>query len=348
MTQSNTEDLYVDLTQSHQQLDSEQELAYDVLVGLSSVPKRLPSRLIYDDRGSELFQQIMGLSEYYPTRCEEQILRTYARDILESVAGQPFNIVDLGAGDGKKTMILLEEALRMKADFQFVPIDISEGAMRGLVRQIADKFPMIRVQGLVAEYTAGVRWLARQEDRRANLILFLGSNIGNFDRANARGFLSRLWAGLHVNDRLLIGFDLKKDIDRLLAAYNDAAGVTAEFNLNLLDRLNRELDADFDRSRWRHFGTYNVFSGAMESYLVSMEHQTVHVNRLERLFTFEAWEPIHTEYSYKYLTTDMDSLAADSGYLVQSRFLDENGLFSDDVWAPIKRPMEPGVTLPQP
>lgn len=338
MTGSNTNDLYIDLTQTNQQLDSEQELGYEVLVGLSSVPKRLPSHLIYDDRGSELFQQIMALPEYYPTRCEEQILRTYARQILSSLDGRPFNLVDLGAGDGKKTMILIEEALRMNADFQFVPIDISEGAMRGLVSKVAQEHTDVVVRGLVAEYTAGVRWLARQNDGRANLVLFLGSNIGNFDRANARGFLSRLWASMHVNDRLLIGFDLKKDIDLLLAAYNDAAGVTAEFNLNLLDRLNKELDADFDRSRWRHYGTYNVFSGAMESYMVSLEHQTVHIHQIERLFTFEAWEPIHTEYSYKYLPTDMDSLAADSGFRVESRYLDDHGWFSDDVWAPMKNP----------
>ena len=341
MARAKTEDLYIDLSQTSRKVDSDLDMSYDVLVGLSSMPKRLPSRLIYDDRGSELFQQIMGLPEYYPTRCEEQILRTHARSIVEALDGRPFNLVDLGAGDGKKTMILIEEAIRMNADFRFVPIDISEGAMRGLTVAIAEKYQDLTVQGLVAEYTAGVQWLAQQSNQRANLILFLGSNIGNFDRANARGFLSRLWAAMHVNDRLLIGFDLKKDIDRLLAAYNDSAGVTAEFNLNLLSRLNRELDADFDRSRWRHFGTYNVFSGAMESYLVSMEHQTVHIDRLERLFTFEALEPIHTEYSYKYLTTDMDSLASDSGFRVQTRYLDDNGWFSDDVWAPIKRP-DPG------
>ncbi len=340
MTEQRTEDLYLDLTQTNQQLDSDQELGYDVLVGLSSVPKKLPSRLIYDDRGSELFSQIMELPEYYPTRCEEQILRTYAREILESLGGRPFNLVDLGAGDGKKTMILIDEALRIQADFRFVPIDISAGAMRGLIARVTAESPRVPVMGLVAEYTAGVRWLAAQEDERTNLVLFLGSNIGNFDRANARGFLSRLWASMHVNDRLLIGFDLKKDIDRLLAAYNDAAGVTAEFNLNLLDRMNAELGADFDRRRWRHFGTYNVFSGAMESYLVSMEHQTVHFDRLERLFTFEAWEPIHTEYSYKYLPSDMDSLAADSGFRVHGRFLDDAGWFCDDVWAPLKKPVE--------
>ncbi len=340
MNDAKTDDLYLDLTQSNQRLNSDQELGYEVLVGLSSLPKRLPSHLIYDDRGSELFQRIMGLPEYYPTRCEEQILRAYAREILNSVAKRPFNIVDLGAGDGKKTMILVEEAQRMKVDFRFVPIDISAGAMRGLVSRVRTEHPDVAIQGLVAEYTAGVRWLASQSDGRSNLVLFLGSNIGNFDRANARGFLSRLWASMRVTDRLLIGFDLKKDIDRLLAAYNDSEGVTAEFNLNLLDRLNKELEADFDRSRWRHFGTYNVFSGAMESYLVSMEHQTVHINRLERLFTFEPWEPIHTEYSYKYLPADMDSLAADSGYRVEARFLDQDGWFSDDVWAPIKRPVE--------
>jgi uncharacterized SAM-dependent methyltransferase len=163
-------------------------------------------------------------------------------------------------------------------------------------------------------------------------VLFLGSNIGNLDRPRARTFLRRLWTGLASGDHVLIGFDLKKDIERLLAAYNDREGVTASFNLNLLTRINRELGGHFDAARFRHFSTYNVFSGAMESYLVSLDPQEVRIDRLQSSFTFRAWEPLHTEYSYKYLLADIERLAKESGFEVVSHFHDRRGFFADSLW----------------
>src|SRR5690606_13522449 len=159
----------------------------------------------------------------------------------------------------------------------YVPIDISEAAMRQLVATVRARMPGVRVEGLVCEYADGVHYLGREQEGRKNLVLFLGSNVGNFNAAQARGFLRRLWSALRDGDRALIGFDPKKAIEVLLAAYNDRQGVTAEFNLNMLRRMNRELGADFDLKAFRHFGTYNVFSGAMESYLVSLEPQVVRV-----------------------------------------------------------------------
>jgi L-histidine N-alpha-methyltransferase len=322
---------YQILTTDSEPKNPVRDFAYDVLVGLSERPKRLPSKYFYDDEGSRLFQAIMGLEEYYPTRCETEILEAHAKDILWPVIGNgPFNLIDLGAGDGAKTKILLSHLHRAEADFTYVPIDISEGAMRTVVDSVKRELPGVKVGGLVADYVSGVQWVGRQTSRR-NYVLFLGSNIGNFNRVQARAFLRRLWNALNDGDYALIGFDLKKDIERLIAAYNDSRGITAKFNLNLLKRINGELDANFDLSGFRHYGTYDVFSGAMESYLVSLKPQVVTIGALELAFAFDAWEPVHTEYSYKYLRSDVDGLAEDTGFLCQATFEDERRWFMDAV-----------------
>ncbi|MEM9692093.1 MAG: L-histidine N(alpha)-methyltransferase [Myxococcota bacterium] len=324
--------------------DPLRDFAHDVLVGLSESPKRLPSKYFYDDRGSELFQQIMGLDEYYPTDCEHEILQSRSSEIARPlVDGGPFRVVDLGAGDGKKTQLLLRHLCEAKADFTYVPIDISEGAMVELVRAMRSELPELKISGVVAEYAAGVHHLARQNVGARNLVLFLGSNLGNFNRVQSMAFLRRLWNSLRTDDYVLIGFDLKKDIDRLLAAYNDRDGVTAAFNLNLLERINRELGANFNVSKFRHYGTYNVFSGAMESYLVSLVPQVVHVRALEQNFSFDAWEPVHTEYSYKYLRSDIEQLAASTGFSVQRNLEDEKGWFVDSLWR-----VERSISMPAP
>jgi L-histidine Nalpha-methyltransferase len=323
--------------------DPVRDFAYDVLVGLSERPKRISSKYFYDDAGSRYFQRIMGLSEYYLTECETEILTEQRAVICAPLLadGQPFNVVDLGAGDGKKTMILLEHLHRVGADFTYVPIDISEAAMRQVVGKVRERLPNVRVEGLVSEYTDGVHYLGREHTQRRNLVLFLGSNIGNFNAVNARGFLRRLWSALKDADYALVGFDLKKDIEVLLRAYNDASGVTAAFNLNLLHRMNRELGANFQIEAFRHFCTYNVFSGAMESYLVSLEPQIVRVDALEHSFAFDAWEPLHTEYSYKYLQSDVTGLARDTGFVCEKRFADRRGWFKDALLRVVKEQPAP-------
>lgn len=312
--------------------DETREFAYDVLVGLSEKPKRLSSRYFYDDAGSRLFQRIMALPEYYLTDMEREIFEAHKGDIVDTVADRPLHVVDLGAGDGSKTSIVLEHLSRRSVDYRYVPIDISEEAMREAVSRVRERIPGIDVEGLVSDYTVGLRWLAQERSERANLVLFLGSNIGNFDRARARAFLRRVWSALAHGDQLLIGFDLKKDIDVLLRAYNDSQGVTAAFNLNLLHRINAELGGHFDVERFRHFGTYDVFSGAMESYLVSLERQSVAIDALHVAFEFEPWEPIHTEYSYKYLRSDVTTLARDTGFAIEAEFLDAKKWFLSSLW----------------
>ncbi len=313
--------------------DERREFALDVLEGLSETPKRLSSRWFYDEVGSELFAKIMDVPQYYLTDCEREILDHEAAAITAPLVGQgAFNLVDLGAGDGRKTMLLLRHLQRSGADVTYVPIDISEQAMESVVSRVAAELPGLPVRGIVSEYTDGLRWLHAQPGRQPNLVLFLGSNIGNFNKAQARAFLRRLWTALADGDRVLIGFDLKKDIDLLLSAYNDPAGVTAAFNVNLLARINRQLGGDFDVERFRHFATYNVFSGAMESYLVSLAGQQVRIEAIGQTFDFEPWEPIHTEYSYKYLETDVTGLAGATGYEIEARFYDRRRWFVDALW----------------
>lgn len=309
--------------------DENRDFALDVLVGLSEAPKSLSSRYFYDDEGSRLFQQIMELYEYYPTSCEREILETHAAEILAPFEGKPFNLVDLGAGDGAKTVVLLDELKRSGADVRYVPIDISEGAMKSCTEAVAKKVPGIEVAGVVSEYASGIEWLGTQDPDRSTLVLFLGSNLGNFDKPNARAFLRRMWNSLRPNDYVLVGFDLKKEIDMLLSAYNDNQGVTARFNLNVLTRINRELGGHFDIEKFRHFGTYDVYSGAMKSYLVSTEKQSVAVDSLRYTFEFEAWEPIFTEFSYKYLESDIEDLSTATGFAVADRFKDRRGYFVD-------------------
>lgn len=319
------------------------QFALDVLVGLTSARKSLPSKYFYDDRGSELFRKITELKEYYPTRCELEIIERHLKEIARFIEhDQPFNLVELGAGCSPKTPALLEGFSSLRLDFQYVPIDISEGAMRGLLDSLQMRVPMVEVHGLVAEYDNGIKWLNRRHKRR-NLVLFLGSSVGNFTHSENVLFFRSLWNSLNHDDLLLVGFDLKKDIDVLITAYNDPYGVTRDFNLNLLERINRELGGNFDVTKFRHFGTYDVFSGAMESYLVSLEKQSVFIEKIGRWFHFEAWEPIHTEYSYKYLVSDIEQLAGETGFEVYEHLFDSRRYFADSIW----RVYKPGSLRPR-
>ena len=322
---------YEILTDLESKLSVKEAFARDVLIGLSGNPKRIPSKYFYDAEGSRLFQQITDLEEYYPTRCEFEIFHSYKREIGEIMQGEMFNLVELGPGDARKTRILLKSFLESKLDFTYVPIDISESALQGLVHGLQQEFPTLQVHGLVSEYFNALNWL-RNLNQRKNFVLFLGSSIGNFNSERSRVFLHSLWNSLNPNDHALIGFDLKKDIDLLLRAYNDSKGVTREFNLNLLRRVNRELGGNFEVNRFRHYASYNVFSGAMESYLVSRENQIVMISEIGESFSFLPWEPIHTEYSYKYLESDIEKLADDTHFAPVTQFYDKDRYFTDAVW----------------
>jgi dimethylhistidine N-methyltransferase len=307
--------------------------AADVIAGLSKTPKAIPSKYFYDARGSRLFRQIMELPDYYLTGCELEIFRTHGRHIAARISRGPFRLVELGVGDGLKTDVLVRQLLAGDADFDFVPIDICAESVRGVTDSFRRMLPQIglRIQGLVAEYLDGLDRLARHDERH-NVVMLLGSNIGNFAENEARRFLRAVRRTLQPGDFLLIGFDLKKDLGVIWRAYNDSKGVTREFNFNLLDRLNRELGADFDRSRFQHFAPYNPAAGCMESWLVSRVPQTVHIDACDRRFDFDAWEGIAVERSHKYSLDDIESLAAATGFSVEEHFLDCRRYFADSLW----------------
>jgi L-histidine N-alpha-methyltransferase len=310
--------------------DDKKRFERDVLDGLGRTPKSLPSLYFYDERGSELFRRIMDLPEYYLTRAERNILERYGDAIAAPFAHKPCDVVDLGAGDGAKTRILLNHLALARSNVRYVPIDVSEGALVTVLDACSVELPWLSTAGVVAEYEAGIRWLSRSDAQRCRLVLFLGSNVGNLDDVRARGFFSSLHEALLPGDHVLVGFDLVKDARVLHPAYDDTAGVTAEFNLNLLSRINRELGANFDLGAFQHYATFSPARRAMESYLLSRRRQTVRVARRE--YAFEAWEPIHTEISRKYYESDIHAFAEEAGFVPVGHYFDEGGLFVDALW----------------
>lgn len=309
----------------------EETFATDVLLGLSKTHRELSSKYIYDDEGSHLFEQIMELPEYYLTNCETEILNMHKQAFADTTDIEPFNLVELGAGNGKKTSILLQHFLDEKLDFTYIPLDISKLATGKLLGKLAKDFPALKTHGIVAEYFSGLNWL-RHHSKRKNFVLFMGSNIGNFPPQRAREFLMSLWNSLQPGDFLAIGFDLKKDLNIMRAAYNDSKGVTATFNKNLLKRINRELGGDFDINEFRFYSTFNPLSGAIESFLISLTKQLVHIEKINRTFHFHQWEAIHTEYSFKYTIPGIHELAEQSGYEVQKDLFDSRHYFVDSIW----------------
>jgi L-histidine Nalpha-methyltransferase len=303
----------------------------DVRQGLSRTPKSLPCKYFYDEEGSRLFQQITDLPEYYLTRCEFEILRNHGSELAALLAGGRFNLVELGAGDGRKTRVLLKQFLDDGLDFCYIPIDLCETAVRGLIGELKECWAQLGCEGLVAEYFDGLRRLSTLDEHRT-LVLFLGSNIGNFNQAEMRVFLHNVRESLNEGDLLLIGFDLTKDIPLIEKAYNDAQGITAQFNLNLLHRINRELGGNFRADRFRYFSHFDPISEAIESYLVSNRKQVVAVERLNRSFFFEAGESIHTERSQKFLESDVVRLAEETGFTVLRQWKDHRGYFLDSLW----------------
>lgn len=308
----------------------EDQFERDVLEGLTSEPKRLPSRYFYDQKGDALFQEIMELDEYYLTRSEYEVLVENRERLYGSLSepGGAFNLLEFGAGDGYKTRVLLHHFLEMGSDFTYCPIDISRNALDGLSGALVSEMPDLKVNGICGEYFQALASLENEHKR--SVVLFLGSNIGNFEDERAIHFLKELNDALHPGDMVLIGFDLRKDPLRILNAYNDAKGVTAEFNLNLLDRINRELGADFDRSGFMHYPIYDPVSGQARSYLMSNRDQQVEV--AGRKISFKAWEPIHTEISRKFYPDETDRLARSSGFTVVEQFFDQNRNFLDALW----------------
>jgi dimethylhistidine N-methyltransferase len=293
----------------------------DVIAGLSSNPRTIPCKYFYDERGAALFQKICELPEYYVTRTEIDILDRHRSDIAAQL-GPRIELIGLGTGAGTKTRILIE-ALEQPA--VYIPVDISEKQLRESTALFRKIFPELQILPVCADYLQPVMLPVPQQKPARNIVYFPGSTIGNFEPREAVDFLRRIVNVCRGGGGLLIGADLKKDPRVLEAAYNDSAGVTAQFNLNLLRRINRELGADFDLDQWRHRAIYNVHAGRIEMHLISEADQFVHLN--EHKFHFRRGETIITEFSYKYTPDEFATLAAKIGFNFVRMWSDEAGLF---------------------
>jgi dimethylhistidine N-methyltransferase len=302
----------------------------EAVSGLTAYPKTLSPWLFYDERGSRLFEQITALPEYYLTRTERGILREHAADILETASqGARLTLIELGAGTAAKTGLLLAACVERQGSVLYQPIDVSASALDEAAASIAEHIPGVLVESQVANYTSEPFTLSRLPGERA-LALYIGSSIGNFAPAEAVSILRNLREHLLPGDALLLGTDLApakhKTVAKLLAAYDDAAGVTAAFNKNVLARLNRELDADFNLHSFAHRACWNAVASRIEMHLESLKAQTVHV--AGETIGFAKGETIHTENSYKFDDASLLTLLESSGFAIEHTLHDANRSFA--------------------
>ncbi|HEX4377492.1 MAG TPA: L-histidine N(alpha)-methyltransferase [Steroidobacteraceae bacterium] len=293
----------------------------DVLAGLAQSPKTLPSRWLYDDRGSELFEQITQLAEYYPTRTETSILRAGAAEMARFCGDRPI-VLEYGAGAGIKTQILIEA---LAAPRLYVPVDIAGDFLDQTVTRLRDCFPNLLTRSIVADFTQPFELPAWIPSGR-RVAFFPGSTIGNLNPSETATFLQRMRRHVGADGRAIIGVDLKKSLEVLLPAYDDASGVTALFNLNLLRRINRELGGNFAIEGFRHSARWNERESAIEMHLVSTRAQSVLVSG--RKFEFDQAESIHTESSRKYDVEGFERVARENGWVVGARWIDDQHLFA--------------------
>lgn len=315
---------------------SNKAFAEEVKAGLSAPRKHLSSKYFYDAVGDRIFQKIMQLPEYYLTRAEFNILDRYKQDILAPMVErkEQFNLIEMGAGDGLKTRLLLSYLYERRVPFTYYPIDISANALQQLREALTKEFPGLAVEPIQGTYHEALetkRWGAQHP----SMMLFLGSNIGNFLEGEALGLLEEIAQVLRPDDMLLAGFDLKKDPAIILKAYNDSQGVTRDFNLNLLYRINRELGGDFDPWKFTHWPVYDPLNGECRSYLVSTEKQTVTIKALGASFQFDEYEAVFTEVSKKYSLSELEKYARAKRFEVKENFLDNKKYFTDSLWRKI-------------
>lgn len=310
--------------------------ADDIFEGLSANPKFLSSKYFYDDEGSRLFQRIMKLPEYYLTASETEILSKQTAKIFEAFEAveSEFDLIELGAGDGSKTSILIDYLLGRKTAFRYVPVDISSEALNFLTGKFREQFPELDIKPECGDYFKTLETFSAESDKR-KIILFLGSNIGNFSEAQALQFFKDLRNVMNERDFIFVGFDLHKNPKTILNAYDDSQGVTAKFNINLLKRINRELGADFNIEDFSHYASYHPLERAARSFLISQKEQTVTIKSLDAKFSFKKWEPIYMEVSQKYSEQTIEKLARESGFSVAENFYDENNFYLDSLWKPL-------------
>lgn len=303
----------------------------DVIEGLTASPKHLQSKYFYDAHGDKLFQDLMNCEEYYPTNCEMEIFTTQTAEICQTMMGQgdAFDLIELGAGDATKSTKLLKYLMDNKADFSYLPIDISENVIAYLNMTLPVTLPGIDITGLNGDYFDMLKKAATISDKR-KVVMFLGSNIGNMPVADAELFCHELRKHLSPGDMVLIGVDLKKNPATVLAAYNDKQGITKRFNLNLLERMNREFGADFIVDLFDHYAMYDPETGACKSYLISQAEQSVTIG--SEVISFAKDEYIYMEISQKYTVEQTDEIARITEFEPLIHFSDSKNWFLDAVW----------------
>lgn len=301
----------------------------EVIEGLSKKQqKTLPSKYFYDKKGDELFVQIMALPEYYLTRAEMEIFQIKTKDLINALdlsKAKKYDIIELGAGDGTKTIHLLRELIKQNFDFEYLPVDISRNALQGIEKFINRELPSLVVKSNHNDYFNALQDL--KQNGRTKIILFLGSNIGNLTDELATEFIYQLGSNLHIGDKIILGVDLKKSKDIVLPAYNDSKGTTAQFNINLLDRINAELGANFVINQFVHAPVYDEINGIAISYLKSLTDQKVVIG--EHTFNFQKDELIHTEVSRKYDDEVLKKILSKTDIRWENKILDSNQLFAD-------------------
>ncbi len=318
------------LIEKNQTTQHHEAFLADVIKGLSTEQKAISAKYFYDDIGSELFQKISQHPDYYPTKTEFSILDNISDILPTHINESEIDIIELGAGDGHKSELIINGLIKAKCNVNFYPIDISEKAMQLLDENLTMN-ENLHIHGVVADYYHGLHYI-REISNNKKLVLFLGSNIGNFNKIQTDQFLTMLSNTLDKHDCVMMGFDLKKDPAILNQAYNDSDGLTRAFNLNLLTRINRELGANFDIDQFKHYGFYNPYRGTMESYLISLVAQSIHIEAANQTFHFKQFEPIHLEYSHKFTSSGIEKLAKQNGFETIALFTDERNYFIDALW----------------
>lgn len=309
--------------------DFQTEFENHVKEGLTSYPKFLSSKYIYDKTGDALFQKIMQLPEYYLTSAEYDIIDTYKADLKEKVTHpEGIDIIELGAGDGKKTKVLLEELHKNEVNFTYIPIDISQNAIDSLSLDLKNKWPDMDVKGEQGTYFKVLERLANYK-KRPKLIMVLGSNIGNLKHPAAIDFLSKLCEVMNEDDQLFMGFDQKKNPWMIQRAYADSQGVTQEFNRNLLHRINKEMNANFPVQDFEHWESYDPETGTAKSYLIATKKCEVLIKNLDLKVNFKKWETIHCEISQKYDDDIVEWLSGKAGLSITKVYEDSKELFKN-------------------
>jgi dimethylhistidine N-methyltransferase len=298
--------------------------AQDVSNDLGSVPKGLHPKYFYDNKGSELFVEICNTPEYYVTRTEASILEKYSGEIAEINSDKKV-IVELGSGNSIKTRYLLNAFTKNSGSITYIPIDVSDILIES-AKKLLNDFEGFRIKGIVGEYEEALE-VVGEVVTKPKIIIFLGSSIGNFTQYEAGDLFSCISSVMNENDTFLIGFDLVKDINVLNAAYDDAEGITAKFNLNLLERINNELGGNFDLEKFRHKAFFNEEASRVEMHLESTQEQDIYIKETGDTIHFDKGETIHTENSYKFTDEMIDELASSAGLSVSARWKDENNWF---------------------